>query len=638
MTALFLTCLALASCGGSEDAPNTTDLANHDDNAMRVRRMAATDGWAACATEGGWCTFSGPRVVHYGDSTVQVHRTLSNGTACSNAVFGDPLPGIVKRCWIEPAPPAPQPNSAWTSCAAENGVCTFEGVLQVRYGAGSSWVTRPMGSPVTCSNATFGDPIMGVVKSCAYVAAAAAPAPTPTDPCMGLPALPSVPAARNVVTDFCVRGQCARPDDDIDDTDAIDLALSQSAGRFLVFPPGRYLIKRSLRVKQGGVTLWGPGATIHATNWDDQSIIVEADGTSIYGFRLTAATGQRGSRAEHTRIAIYGPASVNPVVKNTVIRNNQIVDDGSAFPNSATGAGIFVNAADGFLIAGNTVARSLADGIHVTGGARNGRVLANTVRETGDDMIAVVSYAYPDPWTNTAATITEGYATNQARYQDRNLLIADNRLSGQYWGRGIAVVGGRDITIRNNTLSNLPYGAAVLLARETSSGTYGLDNVLVQGNTITDEQTLNPPYDFGGKFAANGRTGHGAIEVHGSMFVDELAVPALAAGFTVGNLAIVDNVITASATPGVRIGVGHGTTWTMGNRPVTGSAPLRNIVVSGNRMTDIRTGSPVQLLSGAGVAACSGNTLAGNAIVTPQCAATAPAPRATGATLTCPVP
>ena len=48
--------------------------------------------------------------------------------------------------------------------------------------------------------------------------------------------------------------------------------------------------------------------------------------------------------------------------------------------------------ATGFLVAENTVSRSLSDGIHVTSGSSYGRVLKNTVKETGDDMIAVVSY------------------------------------------------------------------------------------------------------------------------------------------------------------------------------------------------------------------------------------------------------
>ncbi len=643
MTILTLAVVvALAGCGGgADDAPAGQVATNQPLSAAAAASPeTAPADWTLCAAEEGRCSFTGVRVVHYGTASQMVAKTLTDGTACSNAVFGDPAPYNAKSCWLEPATSAPPP-ATWTACAAENGICNFSGgVLQVRYGAVSSYASKPLASPVACNNATFGDPLPGVVKACAYVAVAAAPAPPApsTDPCEALPALPRLPATYNVVTAFCSNGQCAKPDDDIDDTDAIDAALNQSAGKFLVFPPGRYLIKRSLRIKQPGVTMWSQGATIHATNWDDQSIVIEANDSAVYGFRLTAVTAQRGSRVEHTRIAIYGPAGVNPVVKNTVIRNNEIVnagEPGSNLANAATGAGIFVNAADGFLIAGNTVARSLADGIHMTGGARNGRVLGNTVRETGDDMIAVVSYAYPDPWQNTAATILPNFNANQATYQDRNILIANNQLSGQYWGRGIAVVGGRDITIRGNMLNNIPYAAAVLLARETQSGTYGLDNVLVEKNTIRDVQTLKPPYDFNGKFAANSRTGHGAIEIHTSMFADELPLTPLLAGFTVANLTVRDNSISASATPGVRVGVATGSTWMMGTRPVTAAGPLRNITLDRNSMSDIRSSTPIQLLGGSGVASCSANTLGGNGFTTSACAASATAAPATGAALSC---
>ncbi len=54
----------------------------------------------------------------------------------------------------------------WTTCASENGVCSFSGTAQVRYGAGSSWNTGTFTNGVACNNSVFGDPAFGVVKSC----------------------------------------------------------------------------------------------------------------------------------------------------------------------------------------------------------------------------------------------------------------------------------------------------------------------------------------------------------------------------------------------------------------------------------------------------------------------------------------
>ena len=61
--------------------------------------------------------------------------------------------------------PTSTPNP-WTTCANENGFCSFSGTAQVRYGAGSSWNTATFTNGVACNNSVFGDPNYGVVKSC----------------------------------------------------------------------------------------------------------------------------------------------------------------------------------------------------------------------------------------------------------------------------------------------------------------------------------------------------------------------------------------------------------------------------------------------------------------------------------------
>lgn len=75
--------------------------------------------------------------------------------------------------------PAPTPTPTWTTCASENGTCTFSGTAQVRYGANNSWVTKTATGSIACNNAVFGDPIGGVAKSCQY-AATTTTTPTPT--------------------------------------------------------------------------------------------------------------------------------------------------------------------------------------------------------------------------------------------------------------------------------------------------------------------------------------------------------------------------------------------------------------------------------------------------------------------------
>ena len=69
--------------------------------------------WTVCAPEGGVCAFTGTTEVRYGADGAYVYQTLTDGTACTNEVFGDPIYGTVKACAIR-IPPAP---TEWTFCA-----------------------------------------------------------------------------------------------------------------------------------------------------------------------------------------------------------------------------------------------------------------------------------------------------------------------------------------------------------------------------------------------------------------------------------------------------------------------------------------------------------------------------------------
>ncbi len=67
-----------------------------------------------CAGEGGTCSFGGVREVWYGAGTFWRVAPASNGTACTNAVLGDPIPGIVKNCYIRPYSGTWQPPASTT--------------------------------------------------------------------------------------------------------------------------------------------------------------------------------------------------------------------------------------------------------------------------------------------------------------------------------------------------------------------------------------------------------------------------------------------------------------------------------------------------------------------------------------------
>jgi len=55
---------------------------------------------APCANEGGICSFSGVKTVIYGaNGRFAVKTNISSSINCTNAVFGDPIGGVVKQCF-----------------------------------------------------------------------------------------------------------------------------------------------------------------------------------------------------------------------------------------------------------------------------------------------------------------------------------------------------------------------------------------------------------------------------------------------------------------------------------------------------------------------------------------------------------
>ena len=136
----------------------------------------STTSWTACATEGGTCSFSGTREVRFGANGAYTSKTVTGSTPCTTAAFGDPITGVVKSCsyantTTATAAPAPAPTTStatFTACAKENATCSFSGTREVRYGTSTIYTSKVVTGPVACTNAVFGDPVVGQVKSCSY--------------------------------------------------------------------------------------------------------------------------------------------------------------------------------------------------------------------------------------------------------------------------------------------------------------------------------------------------------------------------------------------------------------------------------------------------------------------------------------
>lgn len=258
----------------------------------------------------------------------------------------------------------------------------------------------------------------------------------------------------------------ARGDGITDDSDAIQRALDRlEGGGTLLFPPGTYLQSRVLVVEHDDVRVEGaPGATIEATREDEVAIVLRGDRTAISGLTLTApAAAARLGALEHHRIVLEAGSGQQ-------VQGNHVV--------GGPAAGIFVYGASGFTVADNDVERTKADGIHLTAGAADGRVVGNRVRQVEDDCVAVVSYIQDDAVVH-------------------DVLEEGNTCTDIVRGRGFSVVGGQDITIRDGRIDGT-WAAAVYLASEGSFDTYAAHRVQVVGNRISRANT-------------EAELGHGAI-------------------------------------------------------------------------------------------------------------------------------
>jgi len=146
-------------------------------------------------------------------------------------------------------------------------------------------------------------------------------------------------------------------------------------------------------------------------------------------------------------------------------------------------------------ITNNRVEATLSDAIHNTHGTQYVLIEGNTTHGNGDDGIAVVSYG--------------------SEQLSSDIMIRNNTVGHNYWGRGITVVGGTRVTIQNNQIAYTE-AAGILLYSEVSYHTREVLDVLVKDNTI-DHACHCKVSACASKNIAIGacRTGHPAILIGG---------------------------------------------------------------------------------------------------------------------------
>ncbi len=405
------------------------------------------------------------------------------------------------------------------------------GTYEVRYYLNNGFTRAATGNTVTVSGTSVGN------------GTSAIPNPTKTAPIVN------------------VKSFGAKGDGVADDTTAIQKAMdSMTNGGTLEFPAGTYKYSNELKLTRPNVKLWGYGATLTPTNRSGNAIWLQADNTHAYGFTRTSPSSWGRDCGGVGLAECYGFFVYNS-------RNHEVIDTATNYGLT----GVLIQNAHDVLIARNTVYRTTADAIHITGGSTNIRVLQNTVRENGDDMVGVAGY--------------DGNGNEPAM---SNILIEGNDFSGNYWGRGIAVFGAKNVTIRNNTISKVGVAAGIYIAAEDGGWNSGNNrNILVEGNVISDNQTTPPAYQPGAT-----KTGHSGIYV-----------------VTTGPGAMSDLMFRNNKVDN---------TWTQGIR-VAGNVSRTSVI----NTTMTRIGMAALAVDVAGIY-CSGNTDDGSSVTDPQCTASSP--------------
>ena len=285
-----------------------------------------------------------------------------------------------------------------------------------------------------------------------------------------------------------------------DNRAAIQKAIDEAKAEGLAVhvPEGVFLHKGTLKID--GVDIAGAGAdsVLKAVGGEHQALMLGGKGASLTNLTLDSDATARGHSGVAAKVLVKGATDF--AIENVAIKNS-------------FGAGILVQNSNQGRIVGNDVSGTNADSIHMTHGSHHILVQGNRVVNAGDDGIAVVSY-------------------RSAKSPVHDITIKGNTVVDNVWGRGITTVGGEHIDIVHNTVDGNKAGlAGIYIASEPNYDTYGVKDVRVFGNLVTDT---------GGT-----KSGHAGIMVYNksSQVTDDVVVQG--------------NVVLDSAKNGILV-LGHG--------------------------------------------------------------------------------
>lgn len=232
----------------------------------------------------------------------------------------------------------------------------------------------------------------------------------------------------------------------------LQAAMDAAAGKTLVLPHGTLDYTSQLRPK-GSLIGQGPGTylrNINAAGAGARLLFDEIDGFSVSELRAGTENAD-GSAVSGNEAAFYVDECEDFKFHNLLFTNQ-------------SGTCILLQDAQYGVVKGIEMKGCWKDGIHHTHGSSDIVTSDIVCRDGGDDVVAVVGYV------------------SAGRFP-RRIVIKGVTVNGTKSGRGIAVVGGSDVTISDFNI-NGAYMSGLNLATEVSFGTYGTENVRVSNGII----------------------------------------------------------------------------------------------------------------------------------------------------------
>nr|WP_245161531.1 glycosyl hydrolase family 28-related protein [Brevundimonas alba] len=246
---------------------------------------------------------------------------------------------------------------------------------------------------------------------------------------------------------------------------AIQRALDQGrrSRRPVWLPEGRFRVEGHLTIDK--VTLAGAGP------WRS---ILFGDGVGLYGRKAAAGgshdvvlkdlaiVGEVMDRDDHAQLNGVGGALNRSRLSNLFIQHTKV--------------GVWLDGPMSDLtVTGLRILDQTADGLNLHGGVTNAVVEQSFVRNTGDDGLAAWSHRTPN----------------------RNIVYRDNTIVAPVLANGVAIYGGRDITVSNTLVADtLTRGGGLHLGARFDATAFA-GNIFLSDNLVARAGSIDPVWNHG---------------------------------------------------------------------------------------------------------------------------------------------